>query len=102
MPCKHLGHWSDAGANGRRFVLVHTFQAISRAVLGMQSVKQGEADFKTFRKIMSDMLADIKRRGEPLETDTTIAAHLLRIRDPASGHHHNPPHTHLLSSAGRS
>ena len=34
---------------------------------------------------MSDMLADIKRRGEPPETDTTIAAHLLRIRDPASG-----------------
>ena len=48
-------------------------------------MKKGEEDFRTFRKIMSDMLADIKRRGEPSETDTTIAAHLLRIRDPASG-----------------
>ena len=62
-----------------------TSQAIPEVVLGMQSVKQGEEDFKAFRKIMSDMLVDIKRRGEPPETDTTIAAHLLRIRDPASG-----------------
>lgn len=51
----------------------------------MQSVKKGEEDFRTFRKIMSDLLVDIKRRGEPPETDTTIAAHLLRIRDPSTG-----------------
>ena len=56
-----------------------------RTLACMQSVKKGEADFRTFRKIMSDMLADIKRRGEPPETDTTTAAHLLRIRDPATG-----------------
>ena len=51
----------------------------------LQSVKKGEEDFRTFRKIMSDLLVDIKRRGEPPETDTTIAAHLLRIRDPSTG-----------------
>lgn len=62
---------------------------VSRMLLiglyGMQSVKKGEEDFKTFRKIMSDLLADIQKRGQPRETDTTIAAHLLRIRDPTTG-----------------
>ena len=51
----------------------------------MQAVRRGTEDFRTFRRIMSDLLADIKKRGEPPETDTTIAAHLLRIRDPHTG-----------------
>ena len=48
----------------------------------MQAVKQGEQDFKDFRKIMSDILADVKARGPLKESDMTVAAHLLRIRDP--------------------
>ena len=51
----------------------------------VQAVRRGSEDFRTFRRIMADLLADIKKRGEPPETDTTIAAHLLRIRDPHTG-----------------
>ena len=31
---------------------------------------------------MADLLKEIHERGEPSDLDTTIAAHLLRIRDP--------------------
>ncbi len=34
---------------------------------------------------MADLLSEIHQRGEPSETDFTIAAHLLRIRDPSTG-----------------
>ena len=69
----------------------------------MQAVRRGSEDFRTFRRIMADLLADIKKRGEPPETDTTIAAHLLRIRDPHTGtlpstHQYLCDHTfHLVS-----
>lgn len=56
-----------------------------RALVVHQSVKKGEEDFQTFRKMMADLLKEIKERGEPSATDTTIAAHLLRIRDPSTG-----------------
>lgn len=48
----------------------------------MQSVRQGERDFCAFRAIMTDLLKEIHMRGEPSALDNTIAAHLLRIRDP--------------------
>ncbi len=51
----------------------------------LQSVKKGEEDFRTFRKMMADLLSEIHERGEPSDNDTTIAAHLLRIRDPSTG-----------------
>ncbi|CAL8464267.1 g3802 [Coccomyxa elongata] len=51
----------------------------------LPSVKKGEEDFRTFRKMMADLLSEIHERGEPSDTDTTIAAHLLRIRDPSTG-----------------
>ncbi len=37
--------------------------------------------------MMADLLSEIHERGEPSDTDTTIAAHLLRIRDPSTGMH---------------
>ena len=50
----------------------------------VQSVSQGERDFCAFRGIMADLLKEIHERGEPSDLDTTIAAHLLRIRDPVT------------------
>ena len=64
---------------------------MGRMACMVQAVRRGSEDFRTFRRIMADLLADIKKRGEPPETDTTIAAHLLRIRDPHTGT--MPPHT---------
>ncbi|KAK9807492.1 hypothetical protein WJX72_000759 [[Myrmecia] bisecta] len=51
----------------------------------LPSVRKGEQDFCRFRKIMADLLVEIKARGEPSDDDTSIATHLLRIRDPATG-----------------
>ena len=51
----------------------------------MQSVRKGEQDFIDFRRIMADLLAEIKARGPPQDSDVSVAAHLLRISDPATG-----------------
>ena len=71
---------------------------MGRMACMVQAVRRGSKDFRTFRRIMADLLADIKKRGEPPETDTTIAAHLLRIRDPHTGTM-PPPHisTHVAT-----
>lgn len=50
-----------------------------------QDVRKGEQDFADFRGIMSELLKEIKGRGPPHATDVSVAAHLLRIRDPATG-----------------
>ena len=34
---------------------------------------------------MSDILEDVKAKGPVEESDVTVAAHLLRIKDPATG-----------------
>ncbi len=47
----------------------------------MQDVEKGIADFARFRAMMSDLLAEIKGRGDLRPDDVSIAAHLLRIRD---------------------
>ncbi|CAL5223031.1 g5486 [Coccomyxa viridis] len=41
--------------------------------------------FKQFRLRMSQLLQEVKARGEPAAEDVSIAAHLLRLRDPATG-----------------
>lgn len=51
----------------------------------MQAVRKGEQDFNDFRGIMSDLLTEVKSRGPPKDSDVSVAAHLLRIRDPATG-----------------
>lgn len=51
----------------------------------VQSVRKGEQDFRDFRQIMSDLLAEIKARGPPKDSDVSVAAHLLRIKHPATG-----------------
>lgn len=48
-------------------------------------MKRGEQDFIDFRKIMSDLLQEIKGRGPLKDSDVSVAAHLLRITDPATG-----------------
>lgn len=42
-------------------------------------------DLRAFHKIVEGLLADLRARGPPSDDDTTIAAHLMRIRDPATG-----------------
>ena len=37
------------------------------------------------RSSVSMLLAQVKARGEPAAEDVSIAAHLLRLRDPATG-----------------
>lgn len=55
--------------------------SLGPALLGMQDVRKGMADFARFRAMMAGLLSDIKARGEPRPDDVSIAAHLLRIRD---------------------
>lgn len=43
------------------------------------------ADLRAFHKIVEGLLADLRARGPPADDDTSIAAHLMRIRDPATG-----------------
>ena len=50
---------------------------------GWQSVRRGQEDFRKFRGMMMELLQEIKGRGLAPD-DTSIAAHLLRIRDPAT------------------
>ena len=45
-------------------------------------MRKGEDDFHRFRTMMMGLLKEIKARGAPADDDTSIAAHLLRIRHP--------------------
>ncbi|CAL8465333.1 g4868 [Coccomyxa elongata] len=50
-----------------------------------REVRHGTAIFRAFRSAMVDLVKEVKARGEPAPGDATIAAHLLRLRDPATG-----------------
>lgn len=50
-----------------------------------QGVRRGRRELAAFRGMMAALLAEVRARGEPDPSDVTIAAHLLRIRDPATG-----------------
>jgi len=50
---------------------------------GGQEVRRGRRDLAEFRAMMTGLLAEVRGRGEPAADDATIAAHLLRIRDPS-------------------
>lgn len=47
--------------------------------------RRGEACLRAAQARMRALLAELKARGPPAEDDASIAAHLLRIRDPATG-----------------
>ena len=48
-------------------------------------MRRGRRELARFRAMMAGLLAEVRARGEPAPADATIAAHLLRIRDPATG-----------------
>ena len=55
------------------------------AAAAAQDVRRGKRDLHAFQDMMRGLLAEICARGPPADDDTTIAAHLLRMRDPATG-----------------
>ncbi|KAK9846641.1 hypothetical protein WJX81_008242 [Elliptochloris bilobata] len=50
-----------------------------------QSVRKGRRKLAAFQALMAGLLAEVRARGEPAADDASIAAQLLRIRDPATG-----------------
>lgn len=52
---------------------------------GLQEVRQGARLFKRFRAHMRGLVEEVKSRGPPSPEDPSIAAHLLRLRDPDTG-----------------
>ena len=50
--------------------------------VAMQEVRQGRGLFLKYQQAMRDLLNEVKARGPPTEDDPSIAAHLLRLRDP--------------------
>ena len=51
----------------------------------LQDVRNSGALFKAFQEDMRDLVAEVKARGPPAPEDVTVAAHLLRLRDPQTG-----------------
>ena len=47
--------------------------------------RRGVAAFGTFKAHMKALVDEVKARGPPARSDVSIAAHLLRLTDPASG-----------------
>ena len=48
-------------------------------------VRKGAAAWKTYKLHMRELVAEVKARGPPAADDESIAAHLLRLRDPSDG-----------------
>ena len=48
-------------------------------------VRKGAAAWKTYKLHMRELVAEVKARGPPAAADESIAAHLLRLRDPSDG-----------------
>ena len=46
---------------------------------------QGPRLFRTFRQKMVELRDEIQARGPVRDDDVSIAAHLLRLKDPATG-----------------
>ncbi|GAB4815788.1 hypothetical protein N2152v2_002834 [Parachlorella kessleri] len=51
----------------------------------LPSVREGERHFLAFQAHMEHLLRTIKARGPPADDDVSLAAHLLRLRDPFTG-----------------
>ena len=50
----------------------------------LQDVRGSARLFKSFQQDMRDLVAEVKARGPPAEDDVTVAAHLMRLRDPVT------------------
>ena len=50
---------------------------------------------RMFQREMRELVAEVKARGPPPESDVSIAAHLLRLTDPSTG---KPMEDDLLAS----
>ena len=51
----------------------------------LQSVRRGRVAMRQYQVVIEELLRAVRARGPPAKDDTTIAAHLLRIVDPATG-----------------
>ena len=51
----------------------------------LQSVRRGRVAMRQYQVVIEELLRAVRARGPPVKSDTTIAAHLLRIVDPATG-----------------
>ena len=51
----------------------------------LQEARTGPAVFAAFRAKMVDLLHEVKAQGPVRDDDVSIAAHLLRLVDPATG-----------------
>ncbi|KAK9819280.1 hypothetical protein WJX81_006108 [Elliptochloris bilobata] len=63
------------GAQWRRWQVMRVFP----------DVRRGREELQRYQRVVEDLLAQLRARGPPVKDDTTIAAHLLRIVDPATG-----------------
>lgn len=50
-----------------------------------QEVRSGRGLFLKYQQCMRELVAEVKARGSPSENDPSIAAHLLRLKDPDTG-----------------
>lgn len=48
-------------------------------------MKAADRLFKAFRAHMRELVHEVRARGPPSADDPTVAAHLLRVRDPDTG-----------------
>ncbi len=48
-------------------------------------MRRGRAALRRYQLLIERLVAELRERGPPAPGDTTIAAHLLRITDPATG-----------------
>jgi hypothetical protein len=78
MPVRHL--WPLLDMKTVRI----TFPSQFPVCILEQAVREGKQDMATLHKVFIDLLEDIKGRGPGLDPQT-IAAHLLRIKDPKTG-----------------
>ncbi|BDA50154.1 Cytochrome P450 3A13 [Coccomyxa sp. Obi] len=85
--------FSDTGTDELFYILQSTFRELyCRAVnparplmFWLPEVRRAPALFRAFRARMMQLLQEVKARGEPGPEDVSIAAHLLRLRDQATG-----------------
>ena len=51
----------------------------------MQEVRAGQGLFTAYQARMRELVMEVKARGPPAAEDVSIAAHLLRLKDPDTG-----------------
>ena len=63
----------------------HAVHACMRCRLVPQEVRRGRGLFQGFQQRMRELVAEVKAPGPPSPDDMSVAAHLLRLRDPDTG-----------------